>query len=208
MFFWLGLVLSSAPPCHLKTNTSATGLSAEYTSLVQTSNRLLFDNTTTLHTRDFAIGDLQIIGTPSYENAQAIRNAYQYILMLFVVKTPFVDPRPGFVVYTNTTPHSDPNVIGLWNPSGDIELYLDRIGNPDLVFAVTLHEMFHHLAFNSLDYGAGSFSSKVHPVTKEYTGTNVRLFDKKYIYIQREGVCTSINIYLLGFWHILKMFYF
>lgn len=52
-------------------------------------------------------------------------------------------------------------------------MYIDRIDTTDMLFTVTIHEMFHQLGFTGVDYGHGSFSSKVDDDTYVYNGSEV-----------------------------------
>lgn len=141
----------------------------QYSAMVKVSQNIsLFQTTTTRH---FPLADLTLCGDPPSDHRQAIFDAYQYMSMLYQLSD--TESPVNVRICTNSTPPANQGVVGQWT-TAQIDLFLDRIPSPDLTFTVTLHELFHHLGFNTIDYGNnGSFRDKTDPVTKVYYGQKV-----------------------------------
>jgi hypothetical protein len=80
------------------------------------------------------------VGDPNYDDRRAIRNAYQYLSMLYTIDPDATSP-VDLEIRTNSTPPAEsPTIIGSWN-GVYIDLYVSRISSPDMLFTVALHEV-------------------------------------------------------------------
>ena len=119
--------------------------------------------------RNFPFSELNFVGSPGTRRRKIIQHAWQYTSALFTTDD---DSLPPLTLVTNATPPADsPAVIGQFD--GDVVyIYVDRVDGDDMLFLVTVHELFHWLAFYDVDVGAGSFVDRTSP-ENVYSGPRV-----------------------------------
>jgi len=120
--------------------------------------------------RYFPFSELNFVGHPGVNDKKIIQQAWQYASMLYTVNE--TDTPLSLTLITNATPPAQyPTVIGMYDGT-DVYIYVSRITSNDMLFLVTIHELFHWLAFYSVDVGHGSFVTRTSP-EKVYNGPRV-----------------------------------
>jgi hypothetical protein len=121
--------------------------------------------------RRFPLGSLDIAEDEvalSSAQRRTIHHAYQYIILLYNLDDNTTEPHTFHITTSATIPPD--NRVGEWNGI-TITLFLNVITSIDMLFTITLHEMFHSLAFGTVDVGNGSFTSRSDG--DQHTGANV-----------------------------------